>query len=244
MFLPSLNQTGRCLLPTISIPLLFFFSHSSSINNFRPLLPFISDPSPLPSPLFLTLLLFLPRARSLPSLTGVSLHCLVGKWERHRGGIPSREREGEGGHSEREGKHTVGIWRLRLSCSCFVHSINLLIVVPLVIPSFDPSLNPSISIHFRMSTSIPSDPPAELSLPPFTRLLHSDFYLPLLFYFSLFRLAALFVQTFLWQGYQGFKPVISDFHMADSLSISDHLSFWANDLTETILIELSSLYSP
>ncbi|GMR48506.1 hypothetical protein PMAYCL1PPCAC_18701, partial [Pristionchus mayeri] len=60
------------------------------------------------------------------------------------------------------------------------------------------------SFYSRMA-SIPSDPPAELSLPPFSRLLHSDFYLPLLFYFALFRLAALFVQTFLWQSYQGFK---------------------------------------
>ncbi|GMT24809.1 hypothetical protein PFISCL1PPCAC_16106, partial [Pristionchus fissidentatus] len=56
------------------------------------------------------------------------------------------------------------------------------------------------------SSSLPSSPPpAHLSLPPFSRLLDASFLLPLLIYFALFRLAALFVQTHLWQGYQGFK---------------------------------------
>ncbi|GMS78150.1 hypothetical protein PENTCL1PPCAC_325, partial [Pristionchus entomophagus] len=50
-----------------------------------------------------------------------------------------------------------------------------------------------------------SSPPPELSLPPFSRLLESDVYLPLIIYFALFRLAALFVKTFLWQDFQGFK---------------------------------------
>ncbi|CAJ0602694.1 unnamed protein product [Cylicocyclus nassatus] len=42
-------------------------------------------------------------------------------------------------------------------------------------------------------------------LPPFEKVLHSSFLAPFLTYFAFFRLASLFVKTFMWQSYSGFK---------------------------------------
>ncbi|KJH42218.1 hypothetical protein DICVIV_11802 [Dictyocaulus viviparus] len=56
-----------------------------------------------------------------------------------------------------------------------------------------------------MSTQSHLNSSAEFLLPPFSEVFHTSFLVPFLIYFTCFRLASLYVKTFMWQQFTGIK---------------------------------------